>query len=411
MDCRICDKNAICFGENLMAPKDKYYRVSEHSNQFNECQRTESCLKGDEQNPIGICAEGYQGIMCGKCEDGWKSLELMECEKCPSWKKTQILFIVRLFNIFALIFILTRNNFINVRNEQPIIQTMLRVIISHVGFLQIITNVQYRYPKAIKDCLKFQAYILTFFTQLISFECYSMGKESEHDDSKPHLWTNLRLATAMPFITTGVFFVIYFIQEKLRKKSDRERVSKTEVMDKTICALVCSMWVFYPEVCSLVLKSVVCMKVEDEQRLFADLGIVCWEQSHKDMVMKTALPAFLIIIVGFPLTAYIMMKWNIEKLQLVEHLNNLPLIDQDLIIQVKLRYGFLFNGYNYETFYWELFIMLRKVFILLAYHFFITISSETQILMMILIMIFSILVTKQYEPFFENLMNDLEITS
>jgi len=53
-------------------------------------------------------------------------------------------------------------------------------------------------------------------------------------------------------------------------------------MDKTICALVCSMWVFYPEVCSLVLKSVVCMKVEDEQRLFADLGVVCWEEDHKD---------------------------------------------------------------------------------------------------------------------------------
>jgi len=31
--------------------------------------------------------------------------------------------------------------------------------------------------------------------------------------------------------------------------------------------------------------------------------------------------------------------------------------------------------------------------------------------MMILIMIFSILVTKSYEPFIENLMNDLELTS
>ena len=55
--------------------------------------------------------------------------------------------------------------------------------------------------------------------------------------------------------------------------------------------------------------------------------------------------------------------------------------------------------------------MMRKVFILCAYNFFITISSETQILMMILIMIFSILVTKSYDPFFEKLMNDLEITS
>ena len=251
--------------------------------------------------------------MCGKCQDGWKQLELMECEKCPSWSRTQLNTAVRIINIFILILILTNNNFINVRNEQPIIQTMLRMIISHIGFLQIITNVQYRYPKAINDCLKFQASILSYFTQLVSFECHGMGRDLEHDDSKPFLWQTLKLATAMPFITTAVFFVIYFVQDKIQSRRN-ERTSKTIVIDKTICAMVCSMWVFYPEVCSLVLKSVVCMKVEDEQRLFADLDIVCWEDEHKEQVKKVALPAFLIIVVGFPLIAYIMMVRNIETL-------------------------------------------------------------------------------------------------
>lgn len=109
-----------------------------------------------------------------------------------------------------------------------------------------------------------------------------MGKDLSHNENESHLWETLKLATAMPFITTGVFCVLYLLQNKVLKKSDNERESKTIVMDKTICALVCSMWVFYPEVCSLVLKSVVCMKVEDEQRLFADLGVVCWEEDHKD---------------------------------------------------------------------------------------------------------------------------------
>ena len=107
--------------------------------------------------------------MCGQCQNGWKSLELMECEKCPSWQRTQLNTAVRIINIFVLIYLLTRNNFINVSNEKPIIQTMLRVIISHVGFLQIITNVQYRYPREIKDCLKSQAIILSYFTQFVSF--------------------------------------------------------------------------------------------------------------------------------------------------------------------------------------------------------------------------------------------------
>ena len=69
-----------------MAPKKEFYRTSEDSDVFKECKRSASCLEGDENNPLGICDEGYHGIMCGQCEDGYKSMEMMACEKCPSWR-------------------------------------------------------------------------------------------------------------------------------------------------------------------------------------------------------------------------------------------------------------------------------------------------------------------------------------
>ena len=63
--------------------------------------------------------------------------------------------IVRVFNILLLIFLISNNNIKNVKKEKPTLQTMVRVIISHVGFLTNITNIKYRYPKEINDALSF----------------------------------------------------------------------------------------------------------------------------------------------------------------------------------------------------------------------------------------------------------------
>jgi hypothetical protein len=107
--------------------------------------------------------------MCGQCNDGYKSLEMMECEKCPSWSRTQLNTASRIINVLVVIYMLSNNNIKNVEKDKPTLQTMLRVIISHVGFLTIITNIKYRYPLEIKSALSWQSYILSFFTQLISF--------------------------------------------------------------------------------------------------------------------------------------------------------------------------------------------------------------------------------------------------
>jgi hypothetical protein len=66
------------------------------------------------------------------------------------------------------------------------------------------------------------------------------------------------------------------------------------------------------------------MPMEDEQRMFSDLGVVCWEGQHIKHIYQTVLPALIIVVIGFPLMAYILMVRNIEKLQLVEQLHNLP---------------------------------------------------------------------------------------
>lgn len=41
--------------------------MSNVSEDFIQCENKEACLAGDINNPTGICAPGYIGIICGDC--------------------------------------------------------------------------------------------------------------------------------------------------------------------------------------------------------------------------------------------------------------------------------------------------------------------------------------------------------
>lgn len=44
---------------------------------------------------------------------------------------------------------------------------------------------------------------------------------------------------------------------------------------------------------------------------------------------------------------------------------------------IKLKYGFLFNGYKLNTYFWEVVILYRKILIVMTTVFLSVVSSET----------------------------------
>jgi len=70
-NCKLCDSNAICFGGNKIAPREGYSRTNLSSDMIIECPTEEACLEGDEENLLGSCNIGYDGFLCGSCEEGY----------------------------------------------------------------------------------------------------------------------------------------------------------------------------------------------------------------------------------------------------------------------------------------------------------------------------------------------------
>ena len=52
-----------------------------------------------------------------------------------------------------------------------------------------------------------------------------------------------------------------------------------------------------------------------------------------------------------------------------------------------MKYGFLFSGYEGRAYFWEIMIMYRKIFIIASSVFLSTVSPESQVLVVIFIIV------------------------
>ena len=79
-----------------------HVRLHDDSQIFIACLNFNACLEGNEENPLDNCAEGYEGVMCSLCSEGyWKTKNTWECLKCGKTGDAQLA-----WNIVSLIFFL-----------------------------------------------------------------------------------------------------------------------------------------------------------------------------------------------------------------------------------------------------------------------------------------------------------------
>ena len=79
------------------------------NNNFIACLRYASCLGGDEDNPLGICDTGYNGILCANCDPGYFKSGEKACNLCPSIFINFVLFTLILLAVVSVIVFLVRS--------------------------------------------------------------------------------------------------------------------------------------------------------------------------------------------------------------------------------------------------------------------------------------------------------------
>ena len=121
-DCHGCERNAECPGGAVLIPAEGYWHSTPFSPVFHKCIYAEACRyeerrkrlaefyndtsalmsildqmntsdDGQKSRDPGIadyqqCSEGYEGPLCGSCQDGYGHSYNGECKRCPEEKST-----------------------------------------------------------------------------------------------------------------------------------------------------------------------------------------------------------------------------------------------------------------------------------------------------------------------------------
>ena len=123
---------------------------------------------------------------------------------------------------------------------------------------------------------------------------------------------------------------------------------------------------------------------------------MCWQGQHLIFALTIGTMGLALWSLGIPLFSCYLL-----------HRKRNSLYDLD----VKERYGFLYNGYTERTYYWEAVISLRKFIIGFVAILLTSKGTMLQSLVLFVILVLSILHTVKERPYVDYRVNHLEIIS
>ena len=121
-----------CYGANYTAPKAEYWRSSPTSTNYILCPNPEACLAGSEEEPLGICAEGYDGILCANCVGRYRRSGAFVCSECEGSPIMNI--IVSCGYLIAALFaviILVRSTMKGSSQAKPLVPVYMKIFLNH----------------------------------------------------------------------------------------------------------------------------------------------------------------------------------------------------------------------------------------------------------------------------------------
>lgn len=120
-----------------------------------------------------------------------------------------------------------------------------------------------------------------------------------------------------------------------------------------------------------------------------------------------AFPSIGLWVFGIPLFAFLVLYKNRRVINLMSK-KVITKSESLEIIELKTKYGFLFSGYDAKSYFWEVMIMYRKILIIMASVFLSTVSPESQVLVVIFIIVMNMFLQIRFAPFYTSTLNKME---
>jgi len=404
VSCSSCDlKSTICLGGSNVGPRPGYWRMNTTTDIVMECPFAEACIGNDYQDdraildPVGKCAENYQGNLCNTCSDGWAKGSGGSCVNCEtnslSYALLAGMMIIQIGMIaFGVKEMMRIGEEYDSKNQLETRSAILfRILITYTQVFSVLIGSPIDWPDILNKLIGVTGKVSSvsggkFFTLDCFFE---MAKKIFGADI---IFLKALFTSALPlfYIILGLlFWVIYF---KFRK---RPIFGNKDFLNKIITTVVIICFDQQPQVIKSGLSLFNCVNLyrtdSPVEFLNEAYDIQCWQGEHLKWILTLTVPSLCIWMVLLPSLMLFVLRRNVHRL------NN---------ENFAKRYSFVYNGYKPTKFYWEVVVMIRKIFFIVNTVF--ASSLELEVFLSLCLLAISFIFHQIYHPYQADSMNDLE---
>ena len=386
--CASCPPQARCLGNWTMFPKPGYWRAFNDTDKFYECPNPDACIGSPENsNYLGNCSEGYRGHMCQACERGYFKTFESTCTVCPN----PTLNILRLIGMIAFMggynIFLVMTTLKAAYEPESLSSIYMKIFTNYTQLAYLTTKFKLRWPKVVLELFSIQKTTLSLPEQLFSVECYLQNSGDSFENAVLFKALIMSLLPLSLCVATLLVWGVISI-----KKGSSEPMKK-----QLVATLIILFFTVHPIIINSLFSVFSCREIEGlGMWLIQDLEVECWDSTHTLYSMGVALPG--IIVWGVATPAFIV--WIMQKRRKYLHR-----------LENKLRFGFVFNGYRVDRFYWEFLIMYREVVLIALSVFFSRVSVMIQTLTCLAVLSLFCYFHVREKPFIESHLNDMETRS
>ncbi|KAL4481005.1 hypothetical protein ABPG72_014473 [Tetrahymena utriculariae] len=369
-NCQICDRQIFdnCYA-NVSYLKQNIWRP--YNSQYNDtylCQLNQKSCNGHNRSGYGndLCAEGYIGAQCLTCDingEFWNGEQYgyqgyFKCVKCGSIKNNS-LFIYSSASLSIFLFFFTIiSSFRRMRAQiyRKYLSFYMKKIYIGCSFIK-----QKQASVYLKILLfNFQMYLLTYYfvdfnqydssihssiynflnplqnSEGVSYDCFL---KQYFPTSESLGFIKLLISVISPLILNAFVLLIVTIYSQIRKKTYHFFLVSS--------FLYSIIFVFQPSITQYSIESMTCIQLSSsDSYLMIDTKINCNDQSWRNLMYAVSIPALLIYVFAIPIILFGYIYYNRKQLEKSK---------------IILAFGFMYDEYKREYFYWQFIKLLLSI--------------------------------------------------
>ncbi|CAG9312680.1 unnamed protein product [Blepharisma stoltei] len=262
----------------------------------------------------------------------------------------------------------------------------MKILLNYLQLITPISAFKLNWSSEVLALFEFQSNTDYIQPQIYSVQCLLQKYSSQQST----YFETLFITALIPFVLI-ILLIIFWMILKLVKSSF------PTFWDDFISTCIILLFLLHSSIVKKMFASMNCTEINNgEYWLEEDLDIKCWNYEHYFYVMTISLPTIIIWGIILPTVCLIALIRDKENLK---------------SINIRVRYGFIFNGYKESKFYWEFIILYSKIVLICCSIFYQRISLKLQAVSATIL--YTIYFRLQYSnnPYSENDLNRTELRS